>query len=154
MDILPLPNFFSEHDLLQMEQWCEKCAQLPHGTSSRLIDKTQESNDWTRHPHGKLKEEMNLFFKQRIEPLINSTGRLTLSFDFAFHGNQKPYGIHTDAGYDPQEVIFQQGIIPLSFEPKTSSVYTVILDQKCYHSTGFPNISAVSYTHLTLPTKA
>ena len=140
LGIQPLRNFFSETEMQQMDQWCQRCYEYPKDSSAHLFDGS--ANDWTRHPEETLHSEIEGFFRKKIEPLINPDQRLNLSFRFAFHGNQKPYGIHTDSGYDPNEVIFQQGIIPLDYQPSHSDVHTVILQQKCYHSSAFPKLSS------------
>ena len=97
--------------------------------------------NWTVHPEALLQEEMETFFVKKIAPLIPHSDQYKLVFQFAFHGNFSGYGIHTDAGYDPEEIIYQQGIIPLKINPEGSSVHTVIMNQQCYHSSSFPCVS-------------
>ena len=61
-----------------------------------------------------------------------------LKFEFAFHKNYHPYGLHTDAGYHSDEVIYKQGIIPLEVFPEGAKSHTVIMKQRCYFSSSFP----------------
>lgn len=131
--LLKLPNFFSEKDLELIESWMAQCRQ----TESPPIS----PSNWTAHPDTPLKNEMTSWFNSKISPQLHPPKGFRVEYDFAFHGNRSGYGIHTDAGYDPKEIIFQQGIIPLRTEPRESRVYTVIMNQQCFHSSGFPCVS-------------
>jgi len=71
-----------------------------------------------------------------IRPVLKNELTLPYDIDFAFHQNKFPYGVHTDSGYDPNEMIYKQGIIPLEIHPVLNDVYTIIFEQKVYHSYG------------------
>ncbi len=137
----PLPQFFSKAEIKKMLVWSEACFRNQGDTSFRLQDLKVKDNDRTGSPSGSLKSEICHFLSQKMDPVINSKGDLKLEYSVAFHGNKKAYGIHTDSGYDPEELIYKQGIIPLVNEPEDKNTHTIILNQKCYHSSSFPNIS-------------
>ena len=71
-----------------------------------------------------------------VRPVLNKELSLPYEIDFAFHQNKFPYGVHTDSGYEPDELIYKQGIIPLEINPTEHDVYTIIFHQKVYHSYG------------------
>jgi|GEM_PF-2372883 len=137
LSLKKLCNFFSVKDIKQFRVWMTRCRES-HGYSG-VQDQTNKVN-WTVHPDLDMHEEMNLFFQERVTPLIANSENFEIKYKFAFHGNFSGYGIHTDAGYNPTELIYQQGIIPLSILPKNSNVHTVIMDQQCFHSSSFPCI--------------
>ncbi len=138
--VIKLNDFFSTQEIQTMTQWSEQCFSNKSVTSTRLQDATATDNDLTGHPVGELKKQICDFLNKKFSPLINKNNDLNIEFDVAFHANKKPYGIHTDSGYDSEELIYKQGIIPLINKPDDKKTHTVILKQKCYHSSSFPNI--------------
>jgi len=139
-ELLLLRNFFSDQEIKTMINWSEQCFANDSSTSTRLQDNEATNNDLTGHPSGELKLTICNFLKETFTPYINKQNHLDIEFDVAFHANKKPYGIHTDSGYDLEEFIYKQGIIPLINKPIDKKTHTVILNQKCYHSSSFPNI--------------
>ncbi len=71
-----------------------------------------------------------------IRPILSDELKVPYEIEFAFHQNKFPYGVHTDSGYDPDEYIYKQGIIPLEISPAKNDVFTIIFEQKVYHSFG------------------
>jgi len=138
--VVPLINFFVSDEIKQMIHWSEICFANEEGVSTRLQSDKANNNDITGHPSEPLKSEISAFLKNKFSKIINKDNKLNIEFDVAFHANKKPYGIHTDSGYDPNELIYKQGIIPLINKPINKKTHTVILRQKCYHSSSFPNI--------------
>lgn len=140
--IIKLEQFFNDNEINLMLNWYEQCLSKNHEITTRLDDYQAKNNDITAHPAGDLKNEICSFLNEKLQPIINKSSKLNIEIDCAFHANKKPYGIHTDSGYDPNEFIYKQGIIPLVNKPLSKKTHTVILKQKCYHSSSFPNISA------------
>ena len=89
----------------------------------------------TATPNNEIKSQLDSLLKKKLSKHLGSEN--SFEVEYAFHRNYFPYGIHTDSGYDPNEKIYRQGIIPLEVYPSDKSVYTVIFDQKVYHSIGF-----------------
>lgn len=105
----------------------ERCAE-------KLLSKTSEPLGKMAHPNETLKQQL----ENIVRPKLRDDLTEEYEMDFSFHRNLFPYGIHTDSGYDKTEVIYKQGIIPLDVFPSDGEVYTVIFDQKCYHSISYP----------------
>ena len=131
-----LKGIFDNSDLdqirkIQVEAYGDKerCAE-------KLIqtNKTDEPLGKMAHPNEDLKDQLEKIIRPKLEGVLIEN----FEMDFSFHRNFFPYGIHTDSGYDSEELIYKQGIIPLEVFPKDGEVYTVVFDQKCYHSISYP----------------
>tara|TARA_Y100000590_G_scaffold466313_1_gene641253 strand:+ start:2116 stop:2859 length:744 start_codon:yes stop_codon:yes gene_type:complete len=129
-----LENIFSETDLENLKKIADQCYQTPEWCQEKLIQKTGEPLGKMAHPKNEMKLSVESIVKKALNPWLDGTYEM----EFTFHKNYFPYGIHTDSGYDPDEKIYKQGIIPLEVYPKNKPVYTVIFEQKSYHSVGFP----------------
>ncbi|MEO0336418.1 MAG: hypothetical protein AAF202_08485, partial [Pseudomonadota bacterium] len=86
------------------------------------------------HPQGEVKEQIEQLLRNKLQGELSEPYGLA----FTFHRNYFPYGTHTDSGYDPEEWIYKQGIIPLEVDPVDTKVFTIIFEQKAYHSVSYP----------------
>jgi len=141
-----LENFFSKNDIDTILNWYELSSDDENLNTYRLEDKNKHNNDKTNIPQNEIKLNVVNFLKQKINPIINKNNNLNISYDIAFHANKKAYGIHTDSGYDQNEFIYKQGIIPLIIRPTKATTHTILLEQKCYHSSSFPCVVDDSLT--------
>ena len=105
----------------------ERCAE-------KLLSKNKEALGKMAHPNATLKEQIENIVQPKLKNILTEP----FEMEFSFHRNFFPYGIHTDSGYDKNEKIYKQGIIPLDVLPQDGEVYTVIFDQKAYHSISYP----------------
>jgi len=129
-----LENLFSKAELDEIRSIRQEAYQDKSRCSTKLIANSSKPLGHTAHPGPELKKRL----ENIVRPKLSSHCPEKFEMDFAFHRNLFPYGIHTDSGYDPQEMIYKQGIIPLDVFPNDGEVYTVIFDQKCYHSISYP----------------
>ncbi len=136
-----LENFFSSEDLDEFIFWFQESLKHKNFNTTRMEDASTQDNDTTSIPEGDIKNKVIAKLSEKVSPWINKDGQRNLEFEIAFHANKKAYGIHTDSGYDPEEIIYKQGIIPLVIKPEAATTHTVLLDQKCYHSSSFPCVS-------------
>ncbi len=127
------PRSLQENALVRIEGILETCRTMDSQRHEKLLTK-EGPRGITVHPDPKHKS----LLEEILRPSLDDHLKEPYSIDFAFHQNKFPYGIHTDSGYDENEQIYKQGIIPLDVSPKEASVYTVIFKEKVYHSTGFP----------------
>lgn len=102
--------------------------------AEKLLSKNKQALGKMAHPNPALKIRIENILRPKLSSILTEDYEL----DFSFHRNFFPYGIHTDSGYDQDEAIYRQGIIPLEVSPTGGEVYTVIFDQKAYHSISYP----------------
>jgi|GEM_PF-3007622 len=122
-----------EELLQELEKVQETCQSMDSQRHEKLLTK-EGPRGITVHPDPENKQRL----EELLRPTLDQWLEEKYEIDFAFHQNKFPYGIHTDSGYDENEKIYKQGIIPLCQTPATAKVYTVIFAEKIYHSTGFP----------------
>jgi hypothetical protein len=123
----------SPKKLQEIEAVFASCKTIDTQRHEKLFTK-QGPRGVTVHPDEAHKSRL----EETLRPVLDGYLQEPYEIDFAFHQNKFPYGIHTDSGYDPKELIYKQGIIPLEIKPSLAKVYTVIFAEKVYHSTGFP----------------
>jgi len=129
-----LENLFSACELDEIRAVREEAYKDKDRCSTKLIADSSRPLGHTAHPGPELKNRLETI----VRPKLSAHCSKNFEMDFAFHKNLFPYGIHTDSGYDASEKIYKQGIIPLDVFPSDGEVYTVIFNQKCYHSISYP----------------
>jgi hypothetical protein len=126
-------GFFSmeEFDFLRAQM---KASYEDKGTLHyRNREAYSSQSDIMSMPRGQVQKEVIAFLKDKLKDELPGT----FEIDFTFHKNYHPYSLHTDAGYGEEGVLLKQGIIPLEFYPEDKQVYTVIMHQRHYLSSGF-----------------
>ena len=132
-----LPQFFTAEELSYLQELKERA--YSNKENLRFRQGSSESarrgeSDVMAWPTEELNQELEVFFKKKLGERLDSKAKMK----FAFHKNYHPYGLHTDAGYEPTEVIYKQGIVPLEIYPEGADTHTVIMKQRCYFSCSFP----------------
>jgi len=129
-----LSQIFSSLELDQIRSIRDEAYKDLARCAEKLLSKTSEPLGKMAHPNAELKTKLENIIKPKLKDVFTEECEM----EFSFHRNLFPYGIHTDSGYDTAEPIYKQGIIPLDVYPADGDVYTVIFDQKCYHSISYP----------------
>ena len=129
-----LINFLSPEELKLIHQIKDRAFSIPEFCAEKHISPNRPPLGTVAHP----KFENLQALDQLLRPKLQTHLEEPFDLHFSFHKNFFPYGIHTDSGYFPDEIIYKQGIIPLEVFPNDADVYTVIFKQKCYHSISFP----------------
>ncbi len=132
---LTLKGVFTEDELTIIRNVRDEAYTDHERTAEKLLSKESEPLGKMAHPNSELKK----ILEDLVRPKLKDIATEDYEMEFSFHRNFFPYGIHTDSGYDTEELIYKQGIIPLNVFPENGEVYTVIFDQKCYHSISYPN---------------
>lgn len=129
-----LSGVFTPSELDQIRALRDEAYTDHKRTAEKLLSKESEPLGKMAHPNADLKMKLESIIKPKLTNVFTERYEM----EFSFHRNLFPYGIHTDSGYDTEEAIYKQGIIPLDVFPEKGEVYTVIFDQKCYHSISYP----------------
>lgn len=129
-----LKGVFSPKELKKLNEIKTKAYQDQERCAEKLLSKDKEALGKMAHPNASLKEQIENIVRPKLKSILTEDYKM----EFSFHRNFFPYGIHTDSGYDQNEKIYKQGIIPLEILPQGGEVYTVIFDQKAYHSISYP----------------
>ena len=141
-----IKNLFDKNEIEKFFNLYKELPTTVHNKKQNVIKKR-----WLKNYNDELE---NLFYKKvkneigdfKMDNLKDEKNEDILGL---FQESYNPIGLHVDAGFNLNEIIFKQTLIPL-----TSKGSTVIFKNKFYgNSTNFTS-DAVSYTHLTLPTKA
>lgn len=127
-------GIFNNAELQVLNQIKEEAYLDEERCAEKLLSKSKEPLGKMAHPNPELKMRIESILRPKLNTILTESYKL----DFSFHRNFFPYGIHTDSGYDKEELIYKQGIIPLEILPSEGEVYTVIFDQKSYHSISYP----------------
>ena len=129
-----LEQLFDDSELQQLTMWAESGFQDTDHCQNKFDTLKGSMMGPVAHPQGGLAEDIEAFLREKLQPFMD----FDYEIQFSFHRNFFPYGLHTDSGYDSDEFIYKQGIIPLEVDPVGRDVYTVIFKQKAYHSLSFP----------------
>ena len=128
-------SVFANQELKFLKDIHQRSLEDPANCAEKLLQAKGTPLGQMAHPKGSLKKELEFLFREKLQGILDEPYQMA----FSFHRNYFPYGIHTDASYDSQTVIYKQGIVPLEVDPVDAEVYTVIFKQKCYHSISYPN---------------
>ncbi len=131
---LTLKNVFNEQELNQIRNVRDDAYKDQSRCAEKLLSDHSEPLGKMAHPNSELQSKLEKIIRPKLATHLTENYEMS----FSFHRNLFPYGIHTDSGYDQDELIYKQGIIPLDVYPSSADVYTVVFDQKCYHSISYP----------------
>jgi hypothetical protein len=129
-----LESLFGEADIDNLRAWAEVSYSNKAFTQEKLLKDNSKPLGNMAHPQGEVRNKIDQLLRTKLTPFLDQPFGLA----FTFHRNYFPYGTHTDSGYDSEEWIYKQGIIPLEVDPPDADVYTVIFEQKAYHSLSYP----------------
>jgi len=129
-----LENLFETSELSEIYQMAIETYKHPERCNEKLMKETGEPLGKMGHPTGLEAGRIETLLRRKLEPYMEEDYGLA----FTFHRNYFPYGTHTDSGYDSEEWIYKQGIIPLEIDPVGAKVHTIIFHQKAYHSVSYP----------------